>query len=308
MLPLTYIGERLKNLSLLNCRSMQNLIDAGTQTWEILEQFSSREQTAREHFEASLSSEDIVLVSPLPAPKSVRDGYAFRQHVEAARKGRGLPMIPEYDLFPTFYFTNAQNITGPGAVPIHKRAFEKLDFELEIACVIGKAGKNIPANKGDHHIFGFMIMNDWSARALQREEMALNLGPAKGKDFASSFGPYLVTPASLHSNTEPSKFGAKYRLNMKAWHNQELVSEGNVVDMTWTFGQILERVSLGVWLEPGEIIASGTVGTGCFMELNVTGKFQERWIRPNDTMTLSIEHLGTLHNQVVEADEVYQSC
>ena len=128
----------------------------------------------------------------------MRDGYAFRQHVEAARRNRGVPMIPEFDQFPVFYFTNHLGGHRPGRArsPCPWRS-DKLDFELEVAIVIGKDGRNIPASEADDHIFGFMIMNDWSARALQMEEMKLNLGPAKGKDFATSLGPWLVTRDEL---------------------------------------------------------------------------------------------------------------
>ena len=136
-----------------------------------------------------LDAAQVKLLSPIPRPVSMRDGYAFRQHVEAARRNRGVPMIPEFDHFPVFYFTNHLAVTGPGDVPVQALAQDKLDFELEVAIVVGKEGRNIPAAQADEHIFGFMVMNDWSARALQMEEMKLNLGPAKGKDFATSLGP-----------------------------------------------------------------------------------------------------------------------
>ena len=139
----------------------------------------------------------VKLHSPIPRPLSMRDGYAFRQHVEAARRNRGVPMIPEFDHFPVFYFTNHLAVTGPGEIAVQKLAREKLDFELEVAIVVGKQCRNVSAADADSYIFGYMVMNDWSARALQMEEMKLNLGPAKGKDFATSLGPYLVTRDEL---------------------------------------------------------------------------------------------------------------
>ncbi len=139
----------------------------------------------------------VEVLSPVPFPASCRDGYAFRQHVAAARRNRKVEMIPEFDQYPIFYFTNHHGIMGPGDVKCMPDHFEKLDFELEVAIVISKHGRNIRAENADEYIGGLMIMNDISARRLQMEEMLLNLGPAKGKDFATSVGPWLVTPDEL---------------------------------------------------------------------------------------------------------------
>jgi fumarylacetoacetate (FAA) hydrolase len=243
--------------------------------------------------------EKIKILSPLPRPLSIRDAYAFRQHVEAGRKNRGLPMIPEYDHFPVFYFSNALAVTGQGDVPVHPKALEKLDYELEVAIVIGKEGRDIPADQADEYIFGYMIMNDWSGRALQMEEMKLNLGPAKGKDFAMSLGPYLVPRDSLKANRLPaSTKGERYDLKMQAFVNGQKLSDGNLKNMTWTFAQILERVSMGVTLYPGEVIGSGTVGTGCLLELNGSGVTQNQWLKPGDEVILEIEELGSLKNTI----------
>lgn len=246
----------------------------------------------------TLESETL-LASPIPEPVSCRDGYAFRQHVESARRGRGVPMIEEFDHFPVFYFTNHLAITGPGEIYVMPKAQERLDFELEVAIVIGKEGRNIPANKADEYIFGYMIMNDWSARELQTQEMKLNLGPAKGKDFATSLGPYLVTRDSLAQYKIAGDQGERYNLRMQAFHNGKQVSDGNMKDMNWTFGQIIERASYGVTLRPGEVIGSGTVGTGCYMELNLTTlKDKPVWIKPGDTFTLEVDALGRLDNTI----------
>jgi fumarylacetoacetate (FAA) hydrolase len=241
------------------------------------------------------------LLSPVPRPTSMRDGYAFRQHVEAARRNRGVPMIPEFDHFPVFYFTNHLAVTGPGDVPVQKLAQEKLDFELEVAIVVGKEGRNIPASKADEHIFGYTIMNDWSARALQMEEMKLNLGPAKGKDFATSLGPWLVTRDELASRAIAGPNGERHDLEMKAFVNGKQLSAGNLKDMSWTFAQILERASYGVTLYPGEVIGSGTVGTGCLLELNGSKITDNLWLRPGDEVVMEVEQLGRLVNRVVDA-------
>jgi fumarylacetoacetate (FAA) hydrolase len=242
----------------------------------------------------------IALLAPLPRPPSMRDGYAFRQHVETARRNRGVPMIPEFDQFPVFYFTNHQAVTGPGDVAVEELHLNQLDFELEVACVIGRAGKNLRANEADRHVFGLTIMNDWSARALQMQEMKLNLGPAKGKDFATSIGPWLVTMDEIADRTTTGPNGASFDLAMTADVNGVRVSQGNVKDMMFTFAQILERVSYGVTLHPGDVIGSGTVGTGCFLELNGSG-VTNQWLAPGDTVSLEIERLGRLENRIVRA-------
>lgn len=252
----------------------------------------------------SQDEKNLTLLSPIPRPVSVRDGYAFRQHVEASRKNRGLPMIPEFDQFPIFYFTNHLAIIGGGDVPVQPLAQQKLDYELEVAIVIGKEGKNIPASKADDYIFGYMIMNDWSARALQMEEMKLNLGPAKGKDFATSLGPYLVTRDELSSYGKHSPQGERHHLKMEAFINGKKLSEGNLDQMNWTFAQIIERASYGVTLRPGEVIGSGTVGTGCLMELNGSKVTDNLWLKPGDEVILEVEALGQLKNRIVAAEAV----
>jgi fumarylacetoacetate (FAA) hydrolase len=244
------------------------------------------------------------ILSPIPRPTSMRDGYSFRQHVETARRNRGVPMIPEFDHFPVFYFTNHLAVNGPGDVSVRKLALEKLDFELEVAIVIGKEGRNISAAQADDYIFGFMVMNDWSARVLQMEEMKLNLGPAKGKDFATSLGPYLVTRDELEKYAIRGPHGEKHDLKMKAFVNGVQLSEGNLKDMTWTFAQIIERASYGVTLYPGEVIGSGTVGTGCLLELNGSKITDNLWLKAGDEVILEVDELGRLANRIVSGDEV----
>jgi fumarylacetoacetate (FAA) hydrolase len=240
------------------------------------------------------------LCAPLPRPPSMRDGYAFRQHVETARRNRGLEMIPEFDQFPVFYFTNHQAVIGPGDLRAQRLHLDRLDFELEAAIVVGKRGRNVPASAADALIFGFTIMNDFSARALQMEEMKLSLGPAKGKDFATALGPWLVTIDELAASATTTPKGTTWNLGMRALVNGTQVSEGNVKDMNWTFAEILERASYGATLYPGDVIGSGTCGTGCFLELNGSKITNNQWLRPEDTVTLEIDGLGRLENRVVE--------
>jgi fumarylacetoacetate (FAA) hydrolase len=242
---------------------------------------------------------DVTLRAPIPRPPSMRDGYAFRQHVETARRNRGLEMIPEFDQFPVFYFTNHHGVVGPGDVHVRPAHLERLDFELEAAVVVGPGGKDLSLSQADEAIFGLTIMNDWSARALQMEEMKLNLGPAKGKDFATSLGPALVTLDELLPRSSMTQKGRVFDLEMRASLNGTALSKGNVKDMTWTFAQILERASYGVPLMPGDVVGSGTCGTGCLLELNGSKITKDLWVRAGDRVVLEIEGLGQLENRVV---------
>jgi fumarylacetoacetate (FAA) hydrolase len=254
--------------------------------------------------------DDIRLLAPVPFPTSCRDAYAFRQHVAAARRNRKVDMIPEFDQYPIFYFTNHHSIQGEGEVRCMPDHFEKLDFELEAAIVICKQGRNITANEADDYIGGLMIMNDLSARKLQMEEMLLNLGPAKGKDFATVIGPWLVTLDELEHFEIPAKEGHAgkcWNLKMTCTVNGEKVSEGNLGDMDWTFAEIIERCSYGADLYPGDVIGSGTVGTGCFLELNGTGKlnnpdYKEQWLQEGDVVEIKIDELGVLSNTIVREE------
>lgn len=250
------------------------------------------------------------LAAPVPHPTSCRDGYAFRQHVAAARRNRRVEMIPEFDEYPIFYFTNHNAIQGPGDIFCMPDHFEKLDFELEASIVINRFGRNIPADEADDYIAGLMIMNDLSARTLQMEEMKLNLGPAKGKDFSTAIGPMLVTLDELAEYEVPCKpghTGKAWNLDMTCKVNGVLVSQGNLADMDWTFAEIIERCSYGANIFAGDVIGSGTVGTGCFLELNGTGKlndpnYPEQWLKENDTIEMEITGLGILKNSITKED------
>ena len=257
--------------------------------------------------------EEVKLLAPIPRPNSLRDAYAFRQHVETSRRNRGLEMTKEFDDFPVFYFSNHNAIFGPNddiqCMPSH---FEKLDYELEIAILIGKEGINVKAENAKEYIAGFMIMNDMSSRGLQMKEMKLNLGPAKGKDFASVLGPYLVTPDELSGNIiNEDDNGCNYDLQMTCSLNGKLLSKGNLKDMAWSFEKIIERVSYGATIYPGDIIGSGTVGTGCLLEINGTNKlkssdFTEVWLKENDVVEMEIEKLGKITNKIISNKSNYK--
>lgn len=226
------------------------------------------------------------------AIRSLRDFYAFEQHVRTARARRGLDVPPEWYEIPVFYFSNPHAIYGTDDVIPCPRYTQALDFELEVAAVIGTPGINILVADAERHILGYTIMNDWSARDVQRTEMAVGLGPAKAKDFATSLGPWLVTPDEL----EDRRSGKGYDLAMVARRNGVEISRGNWKDIHWSFAEMIARASDEVWLQPGDVIGSGTVGTGCILELGpetVGG-----WLQPGDVIELEIERLGILRNTI----------
>ncbi|HUS61315.1 MAG TPA: fumarylacetoacetate hydrolase family protein [Acidimicrobiales bacterium] len=241
--------------------------------------------------------EDLTLLSPIPTPTTVRDFYAFEQHVRTARKKRGLEMDPDWYELPVFYFSNPYAVNGPGAEIAIPPGSVELDFELEVAAVIGKAGSDLSPTEAEDHIAGFTIMNDWSARDVQRREMKLSMGPVKGKDFATTLGPYLITPDEL----EESRKGRAYDLAMVARVNGKEYSRASLADIFWGFGEMIAYASRGTRVEVGDIIGPGTCGTGCILELSlVHGGDAFPYLKPGDEVELEVDQLGVLANRVVE--------
>ncbi len=298
------VGTRF-NLNLPD--NMLEFLWGGQRTMDLSRQLD--DQIKSGNVEASFSRDKVNLLAPVPHPTSCRDAYAFRQHVATARRNRGVDMIPEFDQFPVFYLTNHNGMVGEGDVEVEKDHLEKLDFELEAAVVLNREGMNIDVKDADSYIAGYMVMNDLSARRLQMEEMKLSLGPMKGKDFATAIGPWLVTPDEMEKYKRETSYGFKFDLAMKAFHNGRQVSEGSMLDMNWTFAEIIERASYGVKLYPGDVIGSGTVGTGCYLELNGTWALESKetgeeftpvWLKEGDTIVCEIEGLGRLENKIVK--------
>jgi fumarylacetoacetate (FAA) hydrolase len=226
---------------------------------------------AREHAEFPLA--DVDLRPPVLHPPSVRDFYAFEQHVKNARARRNLDVPREWYEQPVFYFSNPNAIYGPEDEIPYPEGTNELDYELEVAAMIGTQGQ----------IGGFTIMNDWSARDLQRREMSVGLGPAKGKDFATSLGPVVVTP---------DEFDGRDAV-MVARVNGEERSRGNLRDMHWSWADLVAHARRNTRLCPGDVLGSGTVGTGCILEHG-----DGRWLRPGDVVELEVEGLGTLANRI----------
>jgi 2-keto-4-pentenoate hydratase/2-oxohepta-3-ene-1,7-dioic acid hydratase in catechol pathway len=240
--------------------------------------------------------ETVRLHAPIPSPPTVRDFYAFEQHVRAARQGRGLAMDPDWYELPVFYFSNPYAIVGPEDDVAVPPGCSELDFELEVAAVVGMGGADLTPEDAERHIAGYVVMNDWSARDIQRREMKQSLGPVKGKDFATSLGPMLVTPEELAG----AKRGRSYDLTMTARVNGVEYSRASLADIYWSFGEMLAYASRGTRVEPGDVIGSGTCGTGCILELSlVHGTDRYPWLRPGDIVELSVDRLGTLRNRVV---------
>ena len=233
------------------------------------------------------------LVAPVRRPPTLRDFYAFEQHVKAGNSIRGREIPPQWYEIPVFYFSNPTSIIGPDDPVRAPKASQALDYELEVACVIGKSGRDIAPEEAEDYIAGYLIFNDWSARDLQRQEVAVGLGPAKGKDFASSFGPMLVTPDEL-VDRHAGRPGI-YNLTMTARVNGVERSRGNWADLYHSFGDMIARASADVTLHPGDLIGSGTVGTGCLLELTMG---QGPWLQSGDVVELEIERLGVLRNTV----------
>ena len=233
------------------------------------------------------------LHAPISRPTTLRDAYAFESHVKTANANRGREVPEEWYKYPIFYFTNPANIYGPDDDIPYPAYTQALDYELEIAAVIGKPGRDIRPEDAPSHIFGYTIFNDWSARDIQREEMKVGLGPAKGKDFASSLGPCIITTEELVDKTVGRP--GVYDLVMCGRVNGTERSRGNFKDIFWSFGEILARASESVTLLPGDVIGSGTVGTGCLLELT---KAKGPWLQKGDVVELEIERIGILRNKV----------
>jgi 2-keto-4-pentenoate hydratase/2-oxohepta-3-ene-1,7-dioic acid hydratase in catechol pathway len=235
------------------------------------------------------------LLAPVPEPPSIRDFYAFEAHVATARRSRGLEMEPDWYELPVFYFTNPGAVLGPGDPVRVPAGTSELDYELEVAAVVGVECADVPAAGWLDAVAGFTVMNDWSARDLQRREMALGLGPAKGKDFATSLGPVLVTPEEVLDEAGVPGGVMTASVNGEEW------SRGELADLHFSWGELLAHASRSTSLRPGDVIGSGTVGTGCILELGlVHGRDRYPWLSVGDEVTLRVEGIGELTSGVGE--------
>jgi 2-keto-4-pentenoate hydratase/2-oxohepta-3-ene-1,7-dioic acid hydratase in catechol pathway len=238
---------------------------------------------------------DARFLAPVPQPPSIRDFYAFEEHVKTAAHALGHAVNPVWYEIPLFYFTNPAATRGPyDDIPIAPGS-QRFDYELEIAAVIGRPGSDLDPAAAEEHIAGYMVMCDWSARDLQAHEMKGHLGPAKGKDTATSFSAFLVTPDELTGR----RAGNAYDLEMTARVNGRNYSRGTFASIYWRFGELLAYASRGTVLVPGDVVASGTVGTGCILELSgVHGQDAYPWLKPGDQVRLEVDGLGVISSVI----------
>ena len=243
---------------------------------QTLQSFFTGGSQAREHAEYRL--DEVELLPPVLHPPAVRDFYAFEQHVATARASRGLGVPAEWYEQPVFYFSNPAAIYGPEAEVPYPPGTQELDYELEVAAIVGAEGR----------IGGFTVLNDWSARDLQRRELKVGLGPAKGKDFATSLGPIVVTADEFEGD----------EAEMVARVNGEERSRGNLRDLYFTWDEIRRQAARNTHLRAGDVLGSGTVGTGCLLELSSSPDWDGRWLQPGDVVELEVEGIGVLRNRV----------
>lgn len=277
---------------------MRGLLTAGVEaleeTADLAQEFSlQHRRTAGVPAGIALARWEATILAPVPDPPSVRDFYAFEEHVARAYQRRGRPVPAAWYEVPVFYFSNPASVIGPDAPVVPPAETEELDFELELACVIGRTGRDIARADAERYIAGYTIMNDWSARDIQRQEMSVGLGPAKAKDFATSLGPWLVTPDELAGAT----VNGRLDLRMTARVNGEVVTDRRSGTIYWPFPDLIARASAATELRPGDVIGSGTVGAGCLLELD---RDRHPWLVPGDEVELEIEGLGRLRNVIAD--------
>lgn len=245
--------------------------------------------------------EEVTLLAPIPRPPSVRDFMAFENHYVTSMAALGVPTNPLYYRQPVFYFSNPAAIQGPTQDVRVAPGSTSYDFELEVAVVIGRAGSNIHPDDAEDHIAGYTILSDWSARDLQEDELTFQIGLAKSKDTATSIGPCLVSKDEL----EPFRTDRGFALAMTATVNGERYSTGDWSTMYWSFADLIAYASRGTTLVPGDIIGSGTVGTGCIIELSrVHGAEQYPYLAEGDVVELTIAELGSIRTMLTAADEL----
>ncbi len=290
------VQDHLYNISALSDvmpGNMDDLFNRWDDNYVILSELNNRILShAADYRSSRIDEEKTRFLPPTIGRPSFRDFYAFLQHVQSARALRGLPVAEEWFEAPVFYFSNPNVFTGHGEPVTRPPYTEELDFELEIACVISREGRDISPEEAGGHIAGYTVLNDFSARDVQRREMKVGLGPAKSKDFATGLGPWLVTPEEFIGRSA----GKGFDLAMTARKNGRLISRGNFRDIHFSFGEMIARASQGVTLYPGDVIGSGTVGTGCILELRPENT--EGWLQPGDVIELEIGHIGCLRHVI----------
>jgi 2-keto-4-pentenoate hydratase/2-oxohepta-3-ene-1,7-dioic acid hydratase in catechol pathway len=245
---------------------------------------------------------DVQLLAPIPAPPSVRDFYAYETHVKTYREANGQAMDPDWYELPVFYFQNPAAVRPARSEIPMPPGCVKFDYELEFAAVIGRPGANLRPEESEQHIAGYLLLCDWSARDLQARESRHGMGPVKGKDTATSLGPWLITPDEL----APRRDRQAFDLEMSASVNGRPYSKGNAGDLYWSFGQMISYASRGTRVQTGDVIGSGTVGTGCILELStVHSEAEFPWLAPGDEVRLEADLLGAITARITEPQPLH---
>lgn len=279
-------------------RTEQRLIDLLGDGGELLAR--SAQQALADPLDV-IGEADAELLAPIGAPPSVRDFYAFETHVRTYREANGQEMDPDWYELPVFYFQNPAAVRGSRDDVAIAPGSTRFDYELEFAAIVGRGGSDLVPDEAEQHIAGYVLLCDWSARDLQARESRQMMGPVKGKDTATSLGPWLVTPDEL----EPYRSGNAFGLELTASVNGRPYSRGDAADLHWTFGQMLAYASRGTSVRPGDVIGSGTVGTGCILELStVHGEGEYPWLSPGDEVRLEGEQLGAIVARVTASAPV----
>jgi 2-keto-4-pentenoate hydratase/2-oxohepta-3-ene-1,7-dioic acid hydratase in catechol pathway len=250
---------------------------------------------ARAEVEVPLS--DVRLLAPIEPP-SIRDFSVFEAHIEGIVMGQGRAVPERWYEAPFCYFSNPHAITGPDDPIAVPPGSERLDLELEVAAIIGRAGRNLTVDEAGGHIAGYTIFNDFSARDHAIDEMRLGLGFCKAKDFANTLGPWIVTADELES----FRAGDRFDLDVRASINGRELGDDTLANMAWSFDELVTYASRGAWIRPGDVLGSGTCGNGCLFELWGRGQQWEP-LAPGDVVTLSVEGIGTLTNEIVAGVE-----
>ncbi len=272
-------------------------LEAGVRLVDLLEDLNAAAARAQSSPSETVSLKSVQLRPPIPNPPAIRDFSSFYDHHNAGIKAIGQKWDDAWYELPFFYFSNPNTLLGDGEDFLKPQNSLNMDYELEVCCVIARECMDVSVDEAENYIAGYCIFNDWSARDLQRDEMArAPVGPAKGKDSANSIGPFLVTADEI----EDRRKGQGFDLLMTAKVNGELYSEGNWSEIYWSMAEHVAYASRNTKLVAGDILCTGTVGTGCILELSLTQGEKYPWLKPGDVVELEVERLGVLRNRIVE--------
>jgi 2-keto-4-pentenoate hydratase/2-oxohepta-3-ene-1,7-dioic acid hydratase in catechol pathway len=268
---------------------------------DVIDLLTSQDESSLSVIAESPVSEVHVL-APL-MPPSIRDFSVFEQHIEGIMLGAGTPIPDAWYESPFCYFSNPGAVTGPGDDIELPPGCRDLDLELEVAAIVGRAGRNISPGDAPDYIAGYTIFNDWSARDLQFAEMKLGLGTCKGKDFSNTLGPWIVSPDELESY----RSGDRLDLELTAKINGRRLGDDTLANMAWSFEELISYASRGAWIQPGDVIGSGTCGSGALIEVRARrGVEQYPWLKAGDVVELTATGIGTLTNRVVSGVDPIQ--